>query len=172
MKECEGDGSQRKSEAVERECRTSGGQTDMTDHRWNYRFEGKEKQFVFNSLFSRKPVQSVKDGSIYLLPQQCDFSDGEALWAQGKQTNLSSVSPRLSCLFKSCSWTLTCDLANPLRPPPPPQINETLQWHTPRRSVCMLTDPGWIRLQLAFLFKNNLVTFGLHPHPRHPLHVS
>ena len=33
MKECEGDGSQRKSEAVEKECRTSGGQTDMTDHR-------------------------------------------------------------------------------------------------------------------------------------------
>ena len=29
----EGDGSQRKSEAVEKECRTSGGQTDMTDHR-------------------------------------------------------------------------------------------------------------------------------------------
>ena len=33
MKECEGDGSQRKSEAVEKECRTSGGQTDMTDLR-------------------------------------------------------------------------------------------------------------------------------------------
>ena len=33
MKECEGDGSQRKSKAVEKECRTSGGQTDMTDHR-------------------------------------------------------------------------------------------------------------------------------------------
>ena len=33
MKECEGDGSQRKSEAVEKECRTSGGQTDMKDHR-------------------------------------------------------------------------------------------------------------------------------------------
>ena len=32
MKECEGDGSQRKSEGVEKECRTSGGQTDMTDH--------------------------------------------------------------------------------------------------------------------------------------------
>ena len=31
MKECEGDGSQRKSEAVEKECRTSGGQTDITD---------------------------------------------------------------------------------------------------------------------------------------------
>ena len=31
MKECEGDGSRRKSEAVEKECRTSGGQTDMTD---------------------------------------------------------------------------------------------------------------------------------------------
>ena len=30
MKECEGDGSQRKSEAVEEECRSSGGQTDMT----------------------------------------------------------------------------------------------------------------------------------------------
>ena len=27
MKECEGDGSQRKSEAVKRECRTAGGQT-------------------------------------------------------------------------------------------------------------------------------------------------
>ena len=33
IKECEGDGSQRKSEAVEKECRTSGGQRDMTDHR-------------------------------------------------------------------------------------------------------------------------------------------
>ena len=31
MKECEGDGSQRKSEAVEKEYRTSG-QTDITDH--------------------------------------------------------------------------------------------------------------------------------------------
>ena len=33
MKECEGDECQRKSEAVEKECRTAGGQTDMTDHR-------------------------------------------------------------------------------------------------------------------------------------------
>ena len=33
MKECEGDGCQRKSEAVEKGGRTSGGQTDMTDHR-------------------------------------------------------------------------------------------------------------------------------------------
>ena len=33
MKECEGDGCQRKSEAVEKEWRTSGGQKDMTDHR-------------------------------------------------------------------------------------------------------------------------------------------
>ena len=33
MKECEGDGCQRKSKAVEKECRTSGCQTDMTDHR-------------------------------------------------------------------------------------------------------------------------------------------
>ena len=33
MKACEGDGCQRKSEAVEKECRTSGGQTDMKDHR-------------------------------------------------------------------------------------------------------------------------------------------
>ena len=32
MKECEGDECQRKSEAVEKECRISGGQTDMTDH--------------------------------------------------------------------------------------------------------------------------------------------
>ena len=32
MKKCEGDGSQRKSEVVEKECRTSGGQTDMMDH--------------------------------------------------------------------------------------------------------------------------------------------
>ena len=32
MKECEGDGSQRKSEAVEKECRTSG-QIYMTDLR-------------------------------------------------------------------------------------------------------------------------------------------
>ena len=32
MKECEGDGCQRKSEAVEKECRTSGGQTAMMDH--------------------------------------------------------------------------------------------------------------------------------------------
>ena len=30
MKECEGDRSQRKSEAVEKEC--SGGQTDIMDH--------------------------------------------------------------------------------------------------------------------------------------------
>ena len=45
-KECEGDGCQRNSEAVEKECRTSGGQTDMTDH----------------FLFNRKPVKSVKDG--------------------------------------------------------------------------------------------------------------
>ena len=61
MKECEGDGCQRKSEAVEKECRTSGGQTDMTDI-VVYRFKGKEEQFVFNSLFNRKPVKSVKDG--------------------------------------------------------------------------------------------------------------
>ena len=27
-----------------------------------YRFKGKEKQFVFNSLFNRKPVKIVKDG--------------------------------------------------------------------------------------------------------------
>ena len=33
MKECEGDGCQMKSAAFEKECRTSGGQTDMTDHR-------------------------------------------------------------------------------------------------------------------------------------------
>ena len=33
MKECEGDGCQRKSTAVEKECRPSGGQTDMADHR-------------------------------------------------------------------------------------------------------------------------------------------
>ena len=33
MKECEGDGCQRKSAAVEKECRISGSQTDMTDHR-------------------------------------------------------------------------------------------------------------------------------------------
>ena len=33
MKECEGDGCQRKSAAVEKEFRTSGGQADMTDHR-------------------------------------------------------------------------------------------------------------------------------------------
>ena len=26
-----------------------------------YRFEGKEKQFVLNSLFNRKPVNDVKD---------------------------------------------------------------------------------------------------------------
>ena len=33
MKEYAGNGSQRKSEAVEKECRTSRGQTEMTDHR-------------------------------------------------------------------------------------------------------------------------------------------
>ena len=33
MKEYEGDGCQRKSEAVGKECRTSRGQTDMTNHR-------------------------------------------------------------------------------------------------------------------------------------------
>ena len=27
-----------------------------------YKFKGKEKQFVFNCLFNRKPVKSVKDG--------------------------------------------------------------------------------------------------------------
>ena len=32
MKECEGDMCQRKSKAVEKECRASGGQTDMMDH--------------------------------------------------------------------------------------------------------------------------------------------
>ena len=32
MKECEGDACQRKSEAVEKECRTLGSQTGMTDH--------------------------------------------------------------------------------------------------------------------------------------------
>ena len=32
MKECERDGSQRKSEAVEKECRTIGGETDMTNY--------------------------------------------------------------------------------------------------------------------------------------------
>ena len=26
-----------------------------------YKFEGKEKQFAFNSLFNRKPVKNVKD---------------------------------------------------------------------------------------------------------------
>ena len=31
MKECKGDGSQRKSKAVRKECRTLGGQTEMTD---------------------------------------------------------------------------------------------------------------------------------------------
>ena len=31
--ECKGDGNRRKSETVEKECRTSGGQTNMTDHR-------------------------------------------------------------------------------------------------------------------------------------------
>ena len=31
MMECEGDGSQRKSEAVEKKCKTSGDQIDMTD---------------------------------------------------------------------------------------------------------------------------------------------
>ena len=33
MKECEEDGSQKKSGAVEKECRTSGGQTDVTGNR-------------------------------------------------------------------------------------------------------------------------------------------
>ena len=33
MKECEGDGCQRKNEAVEKECKTSGGQANMTDLR-------------------------------------------------------------------------------------------------------------------------------------------
>ena len=31
MKECEGDRRQKKSEAVEKECKTSGGQTDRRD---------------------------------------------------------------------------------------------------------------------------------------------
>ena len=31
MKECEKDGSQGKSEAVEKECRATGGRTDMTE---------------------------------------------------------------------------------------------------------------------------------------------
>ena len=33
MKECEGHGGQRKTEAGEKECRTSGDQIDTTDHR-------------------------------------------------------------------------------------------------------------------------------------------
>ena len=61
MKECEGDGCQRKSAAVEKECRTSGG------HRYDgpslfTDLKARKKQFVFNSLFNRKPVKSVKDG--------------------------------------------------------------------------------------------------------------
>ena len=56
MKECEGEGSKRKSEAVVKECRTSEGQTDMMDNRCLH------LQFVFNSLFNRKPMKSVKDG--------------------------------------------------------------------------------------------------------------
>ena len=60
MNKCEKDRSQRKSEAVEKECRTSGGWTDMTDLHF-YRYECMEKPFVFNSLFNRKPVKDVKD---------------------------------------------------------------------------------------------------------------
>ena len=37
MKKCEGDRCQRKSESVEKECRSSGGQTDMTYHRCTVR---------------------------------------------------------------------------------------------------------------------------------------
>ena len=36
-----------------------------------YRFKGKEKQFVFNFLFNRKPVKSVKDG-IYMIRPRSD----------------------------------------------------------------------------------------------------
>ena len=40
MRECEGDGSQRKSEAVEKECRTSEGQTDLRDFRCLHIYKG------------------------------------------------------------------------------------------------------------------------------------
>ena len=60
LKECECE-CQRKSAAVEKECRTSGG------HRYDgpslfTDLKARKKQFVFNSVFNRKPVKSVKDG--------------------------------------------------------------------------------------------------------------
>ena len=36
MKECEGDSSQKKCEAVDKEYRTSGGQTDVTDQEGSF----------------------------------------------------------------------------------------------------------------------------------------
>ena len=61
MKECKGDGCQRKSEAVEKECRTSGGQTDMMDRRC-LQIKRQGEAVCIQFLFNRKPVKSVKDG--------------------------------------------------------------------------------------------------------------
>ena len=66
MKECEGDGNQKKSEDVEKECRTSGGQTDMTDNRcFGYRFKGKEKQFVFIFFVQQETSEKFEIRKIY-----------------------------------------------------------------------------------------------------------
>ena len=64
MKECEGDRCKR--------AKQSRRNVELQEVRqiWRtivvYRFKCKEKQFVFNSLFIRKPVKSVKDG-IYVI---------------------------------------------------------------------------------------------------------
>ena len=59
IKECEGDGCQRKSAAVEKECRTSGGQTDMTDHRC-LQIERQGEAVCIQSFVQQEA--SVKDG--------------------------------------------------------------------------------------------------------------
>ena len=60
MRECEGDGSQRKSEVSRRNAELQ----EVRQIRLTfvvYRFEGKVKQFAFISLFNRKPVKIGKD---------------------------------------------------------------------------------------------------------------
>ena len=73
MKEYKGDRSQRKSRIVEKECRTSGGQTDMTDL-CCHRFESKEKQSVLNYLLDRKPVKYMIEGQ-----ETCDQTEFKEL---------------------------------------------------------------------------------------------
>ena len=60
MRECEGDGSQRKSEVSRRNAELQ----EVRQIRLTfvvYRFEGKVKQFALISLFNRKPVKDMKN---------------------------------------------------------------------------------------------------------------